>query len=478
MVFNSMQYVVFFVLIVFVYYSLPHKYRWILLLLGSYYFYMCWKAEYLILILISTTIDYVCGLKIYYTESRIRKRIFLLFSLFTNLGLLCAFKYFNFFNDSLRELFNSFNIAYHIPQLRVLLPVGISFYTFQTLSYTIDIYRDNLKPEKHFGIFALFVTFFPQLVAGPVERAVNLIPRLKRKNYINYERITDGLRLIMWGFFKKVVVADNIAFYVDQVYNNCYDYKGWALIFATIFFLFQIYCDFSAYSDIAIGSAKILGYDLMINFRFPLFARSIPDFWRRWHISMSTWFRDYLYIPLGGNRCKKSRLYLNIFIVFFLSGLWHGANWTFVMWGMIHGVYMICSIVTKPIRKKILDILKINPRFHHIIQIIITFNLASFSKVFFRGNSIRDSLYIFKHLFSNLGDFSGLTVSLGRYQIIIMLISIAILLLVEIIQINYSIKKLIMAMPISLRWLLYFLLIFIIIIFGVDANSQFIYFQF
>ena len=281
MLFNSMHFVVFFTIIVALYFSIPQRYRWILLLTGSYYFYMCWKLEYIILIFLSTVIDYICGLQIYHAKSKILKKNFLFLSLSFNLGLLFTFKYFNFFNDSLRAAFDVINVTVYLPHLNVLLPVGISFYTFQTLSYTIEIYRGNMKPERHFGIFALFVSFFPQLVAGPVERANHLIPQLKKQNSFDSERIKDGLRLMVWGFYKKIVVADSVGFYVNQVYNNCYDYEGWPLIIATILFAFQIYGDFSGYSDIAIGAARIMGYDLMTNFRFPLFATSVPDYWRR-----------------------------------------------------------------------------------------------------------------------------------------------------------------------------------------------------
>ena len=478
MLFNSMHFVVFFTIIVALYFSIPQRYRWILLLTGSYYFYMCWKLEYIILIFLSTVIDYICGLQIYHAKSKILKKNFLFLSLSFNLGLLFTFKYFNFFNDSLRAAFDVINVTVYLPHLNVLLPVGISFYTFQTLSYTIEIYRGNMKPERHFGIFALFVSFFPQLVAGPVERANHLIPQLKKQNSFDSERIKDGLRLMVWGFYKKIVVADSVGFYVNQVYNNCYDYEGWPLIIATILFAFQIYGDFSGYSDIAIGAARIMGYDLMTNFRFPLFATSVPDYWRRWHISMSKWFKDYIFIPLGGNRCNTWRWYFNIFIVFFLSGFWHGANWTFVIWGMIHGIYMISSIATKSMRKKVTDKMNLSPTMHRVVKIFIAFNLVAFSRIFFRGNSVQDAWYILTHLFSGLNNFSGLSVSLGKYTVAVGFVAALSLIIIELYQMNYSIRMTLNRLPTGFRWSLYFIMIYIIIIFGVDFNTQFIYFQF
>ncbi len=477
MLFNSMHYAIFFVLIVIIHFSISHRYRWILLLLGSYYFYMCWKVEYVLLISSSTLIHFICAIYIENSTSRRRKKFFLYLSLFASLVLLFSFKYFNFFNDSAKVIFQWMNISYSIPHLRILLPVGISFYTFQALSYTIDVYRGEMKAEKHLGLFALFVSFFPQLVAGPVERAKHLLPQFNKIHHVDYSRTVHGLRLILWGLYKKVVIADNIAPYVDQVYNHCQDYTGWPLILATILFSFQIYCDFSGYADIAVGSARVLGYDLMANFNFPLFARSIPDYWRRWHISMSTWFKDYIFIPLGGSRCVKSRWYLNIFIVFFLSGLWHGANWTFVIWGMLHGLCMILSITTYKIRNKIAERMRIPAGLHHVFQIFVAFTLLSLIRIFFRGNSIEDCCYIFSHLFTNLNSFAGITVSFGKFNLILIAGSTLILLIVESIQFNFPKKNILNQLPLFLRWVVYFALIFAIILFGVDS-VQFIYFQF
>ena len=312
MLFNSTQFIIFFPIVVSIYFLLPHRMRWFMLLTASYYFYMCWKAEYLLLILISTFIDYFAAIQMSKQSVQSKRKIYLILSLVVNLGLLFGFKYFNFFNDSLRTIFNQFNIFYDVPAFKVLLPVGISFYTFQTLSYTIDVYRGKRDPEKHLGIFALYVAFFPQLVAGPIERSTRLIPQLRKKYNFDYDRVTDGLKLMLWGFFKKVVIADRIAVIVNQVYNNPHDAAGFPFLIGTYLFAFQIYCDFSGYSDIAIGAAKIFGINLMENFRRPYFAKSIREFWQRWHISLSTWFRDYLYLSLGGSHITKWRWYYNI----------------------------------------------------------------------------------------------------------------------------------------------------------------------
>lgn len=312
---------------------MPHRFRWIFLLGASYYFYMAWKPEYILLIILTTCVDYtLCILMGREKEKRKRKK-YLYISLFVNLGLLFLFKYFNFFNGTLRDIFINFNIAYNVPDFSLLLPMGISFYTFQTMSYTIDVYKGRREPEKHLGIFALYISFFPQLVAGPIERSEKLLPQFREKHTFNYERVTDGLKRMLWGFFKKMVIADRLSILVKYVYgSNLYNLEGFPLLLGTLFFAFQIYCDFSGYSDIAIGAAKVMGFDLMENFNRPYFSKSISEFWKRWHISLSTWFKDYVYIPMGGNRVKVPRHYFNLFFTFLVSGLWHGTDWTFVAW--------------------------------------------------------------------------------------------------------------------------------------------------
>jgi len=398
MLFNSLEFLIFFPVVVAIYFALPHRYRQLMLLAASYYFYMCWKAEYAILIVSSTVVDYFAGRRMAALPDKKSRRPFLYLSLLANLGLLFAFKYFNFVNESLRALFNQFNIFYDVPAFDVLLPVGISFYTFQTLSYTIDIYRGKMQPEPKFLTFALYVSFFPQLVAGPIERAVRLLPQFHREVTFDYERLASGARLMVWGFFKKVVVADRLATYVDAVYNAPGDHAGLTVILATYFFAFQIYCDFSGYSDIAIGTARILGFDLMTNFRRPYLATNISDFWRRWHISLSTWFRDYVYIPLGGNRVSVSRRYGNLFVTFVVSGIWHGANWTFLVWGALHGFYLAFAVFTLGLRKRIVQNIGLGdrPRLMWVWEMFITFHLALIAWVFFRANSLSDVGLLFE----------------------------------------------------------------------------------
>jgi D-alanyl-lipoteichoic acid acyltransferase DltB (MBOAT superfamily) len=338
MLFTSLEFLIFFPIVVALYFGCPYRYRWLLLLAANYYFYAAWKLEYIFLLLASTLISYITAILMVKPENQAKRTGLLVIGLIANLGILFAFKYFNFVNDSLRIAFNQFNLIYNVPMFQALLPVGISFYTFQSLGYTIDVYRGKLEPERHLGRFALFVSFFPQLLAGPIERASNMLPQFYEKFDFDEARVSSGLRLILWGLFKKIVIADRLGLYVNAVYNSPSDWEGWPVFLATYFFAFQIYCDFSGYSDIAIGAARVMGFNLMENFRRPYFAQSPSEFWRRWHISLSSWFRDYLYIPLGGSRVSVPRWYLNLMIVFLVSGLWHGAAWTFVIWGGLHGL--------------------------------------------------------------------------------------------------------------------------------------------
>ena len=486
MLFNSIQFLIFFPIVVGLYFVIPHKYRWILLLAASYYFYMAWRAEYIFLIIISTLVDYYAGLMMEKQVEKSKRKKFLLLSLFSNLGLLFTFKYFNFFSNSLTEVFRYFNIFYDSPTFKLLLPVGISFYTFQTLSYSIDVYRGHKKAEKHLGYFALYVAFFPQLVAGPIERSQRLLPQFFDKHHFDYQRVTDGLKLMMWGFFKKVVIADRLAILVNQVYNNAQNYEGFPLVLATYFFAFQIYCDFSGYSDIAIGAAQVMGFNLMENFRRPYHAKSISEFWKRWHISLSTWFRDYLYIPLGGNRVKKGRWYLNLFLTFLISGLWHGANWTFIIWGAMHGFYLISAIWSKGIVNKAYNFigLRENSKGRKIIDVLWTFHLVLIGWVFFRANSLNDVIYIL----SNALDFSSMSINnvlfgainlgLKKYDIIIAISSILILELVHFKQRKTKMREFLSGKPIALRWSLYIAIFYSILLLGVFNLTEFIYFQF
>jgi len=479
MLFNSIQYLIFFPIVVALYFAIPHRYRWTLLLGASYYFYMAWKPEYVLLIIVSTLIDYFAGLQMGKTTDKSRRRKLLILSLISNLGLLFSFKYFNFFSDSLRAVLNQFNIFYEVPAFQVLLPVGISFYTFQTLSYSIDVYRGDKKPERHLGIFALYVAFFPQLVAGPIERSIRLLPQFYQPHQFNYQRVTNGLKLMLWGYFKKVVIADRLAIYVNQVYNHPADYQGWPLIIATCFFAFQIYCDFSGYSDIAIGSAQVMGFKLMDNFKQPYFSKSVAEFWRRWHISLSTWFRDYLYIPLGGNRVGKWHWYFNIFIVFLISGLWHGANWTFVVWGGLHGFYVLFALWTLNIRQHIGATLNLgkSPGVSKALQMLVTFNLVTFAWIFFRANSISDAFLIVQNLF-NFSTPTQIDLDLGREYLIVAVLSIMFLIFVDALQSRIRIRQFISIKPVWVRWAVYYLVIFAILALGQFEAQDFIYFQF
>lgn len=443
---------------------------------------MSWKAEYIILIIFSTLINYIAGILIYKSETKKKKAAILTINIILNLGLLFAFKYFNFFSDSVRETLNLFSINLNPITLKVLLPIGISFYTFQTLSYAIDIYRGEIKPEKHLGIFAVYVSFFPQLVAGPIERAKNLLPQFFVKQHFDYQRVTDGLKLMLWGFFKKLVIADRLSIVVNAVYNNVGDYTGISLILATFFFAFQIYCDFSGYSDIAIGASQIMGIKLMDNFKRPYFSKSISEFWRRWHVSLSTWFKDYLYIPLGGNRVSILRWYLNLLIVFLVSGLWHGAAWTFVIWGGLHGIYLVCGIISQNIRKTIINYTQLDkfPKIHQLVKIGITFILVNLAWIFFRANSLLDAVYVLTHLFSGISlNFSRINLGgIGWEGLIIAFASIAFMEFVHLLQRHNKMRRFLSDKPVWLRWTIYLIIIFAIILFGVFESKEFIYFQF
>lgn len=494
MLFNSLHFLVFFPIVVIVYFSLPHKWRWAMLLAASYYFYMCWKVQYVLLIVASTLVDYFAGIMMGRTAERARRRKFLILSLCSNLGLLFAFKYFNFFNGSLDLLFRKFNLFYGIPAFNVLLPVGISFYTFQTLSYTIDVYRGHTQPEKNLGIFALYVAFFPQLVAGPIERSTRLLPQFLEKHDFDPSLAASGLRQMMWGFFKKIVIADRLAMVVNHVYNNPTDSQGIHFIVATLFFAFQIYCDFSGYSDIAIGAARVMGFDLMKNFHRPYHAKSVSEFWKRWHISLSTWFRDYLYIPLGGNRVPVARWHLNIILVFLISGLWHGANWTFMAWGLLHGCYLICGTGTVRIRASLVRSVRLDrlPALHRFVQVVTTFTLVCFAWIFFRANSMSDAFYIVTHLFAGVGGFIQSIVSLDLSRLrmfnvelgipvvefVIAMASIAFMEAIHLFQRRASITESLSAMPVPVRWAAYYSVIFAILFFGKFDANEFIYFQF
>ncbi len=405
MVFNSFAFLVFFPIVLILYRVLPKRARWVMLLAASYFFYMSWQADLIYLILFTTLISYVCALGIEKSQKQGVKRLLAIVAAVASLGVLFFFKYFNFLAGNICSLINLFGADLKF-SLDLMLPVGISFYTFQTLSYVIDVYRGKMKAERHFGYYALYVSYFPQLVAGPIERPENLLPQLKADNPPSPYMTSMGLKMMAVGFFKKIAVADQISRVVDLVYSSVSDggselFNGFTVLVATALFSVQIYCDFSGYTDIAIGCAKIMGINLMQNFKDPYSAVNIRDFWRRWHISLTSWFTDYVYIPLGGSRCSKARHYANIFIVFLLSGIWHGAAWTYIIWGVMHGVYQIIGHITSGLRSKLWDKLKISQTSAPAILFkqIVTFMLVLIAWVAFRANSASDMIALYKELF-------------------------------------------------------------------------------
>lgn len=437
---------------------------------------MAFVPIYILILIFTIIIDYFAGIFIE-GASGAKRKFFLICSLVANIGVLSFFKYYNFLSQNLNFLFHSFGLTTSVPYLQILLPIGLSFHTFQAMSYTIEVYRGHEAAEKNFGIYSLYVMFYPQLVAGPIERPQNLLHQFRTKYPFDYDRIADGLKMILWGFFKKIVIADRLAIYVNATYNHPQEHTGLTLTLATFFFAFQIYCDFSGYSDIAIGSAKVMGFKLMTNFNRPYFAKNISEFWKRWHISLSTWFRDYLYISLGGNRVAVPRWYFNLFIVFLISGLWHGANWTYVLWGAINGFYLVFAIITQQLRSKLdkLTGLSKNPKLHKAFNIIITFLLSCFAWIFFRANNIDDAFLIIKKVFT----FKGPLFIQNPSMVIYSFTGIFILLFVDM-------KKEFYKGSFSffnhqnwwVRNLSYATLVIIILLMGVFDGGQFIYFQF
>ncbi len=448
-----------------------------MLLMASCYFYMSFIPIYILILLFTIIIDYYAGIYLEKFQGKKRKT-FLIISLAANVGILAIFKYYNFINDNISGLLGILEHKNPIPYLSIILPIGLSFHTFQAMSYTIEVYRGNQKAEKNFGIYALYVMFYPQLVAGPIERPQNLLHQFYEKHEFDYVRVVQGLKLMLWGLFKKIVIADRLSIYVNAVYNNPDQHFGFTLILATIFFAFQIYCDFSGYSEIAIGSAQVMGFKLMTNFKRPYFAKSVSEFWKRWHISLSTWFTDYLYISLGGNRIGIPRWYFNLFFVFLVSGLWHGANWTFIIWGALNGFYLIFALIKKrfikPSEKSSPEIIKSG---FNIINILITFALICLSWVFFRANSSHDAFVIIRNMFKiNMPFYSG-----GWIQIFYGFAGLIFLIYIEFkqefyFQIETSLP--LNSFSIARNYAFYSMLFLAILIVGVFDSGHFIYFQF
>lgn len=471
--FNSLQYLIFLPIVVILYFVLPRKVKNPMLLVASYFFYACWQPAYACLMLFSTAATYVCGLLI--SKKPAHKRTWLTLCLVINLAILFFFKYFNFVFGALGSI-----LSVDMPTLNVLLPVGISFYTFQALGYTIDVCRGTIEAEKNFIDYALFVSFFPQLVAGPIERTNNIIPQLKAPHKPTLKNFQGGLTLIIWGMMKKVLIADNMAVMVNTAYNNAPDHTGAQLIFATVCFAVQIYCDFSAYSDIARGSARILGIELMQNFDCPYGAQSIKDFWRRWHISLSTWFKDYLYFPLGGSRKGKARTLINLVIVFMVSGLWHGAAFTFVLWGLLHGVYQVLGILLMPLKKKIYSVIPEKNIALQLIRTAFTFVLVCIGWVFFRANTVGDAMLIFKKILTP-GVFDPFSLGLSTPMLNAVIVAAIVLFVVDLFNRKQQITRFVNSHT-AVRYAVYFVILLSIFVFGYYGSGfdpqDFVYFQF
>ena len=484
MLFNSLDFAIFLPIVFILYWFVAQKHLKLqnaLIVVASYVFYGWWDWRFLSLILFSTLVDYSIGKKLRTENQQSKRKILLWTSIIVNLGFLGFFKYYNFFLDNFVDAFSLFGMQINANSLNIILPVGISFYTFQTLSYTIDVYKRKLEPTKDFMAFSAFVCFFPQLVAGPIERATNLLPQFYKKRTFEYHKAVDGMRQILWGLFKKVVIADNCAEFANQIFNNSADMNGSTLVLGAIFFTFQIYGDFSGYSDIAIGTSRLFGFDLKQNFATPYFSRDIGEFWRRWHISLSTWFRDYLYIPLGGSRGGTWMKVRNTFAIFLVSGFWHGANWTFIIWGALNAIYFLPLLLTNSNRKNLGVVAegKIVPSLRELFSMLTTFTLTVFAWIFFRAENISHAFSYIKGIFSksiiNTPKFDNIEDANSTLFLIFTF------LLLEWMgrKDKFAIETTLANSRYIIRWLFYFLLILIIYIYGnYNSNLEFIYFQF
>ena len=478
MLFNSLNFAIFLPIVFFLYwFATKNKFKLqnILLLVSSYFFYACWDWRFLFLLIFSTLLDYFTGLKMSNAENHNLRRFWFWTSISINLGFLGVFKYYNFFVGSFASALENIGLNINPWTLKIILPVGISFYTFHGLSYVIDIYKNRIKAEKNFIDYSVFVSFFPLLVAGPIERATHLLPQIQKKRVFNYSKAVDGLKQILWGLFKKIVIADQCAEFANQIFNNSADYSGSTLVLGALFFTFQIYGDFSGYSDIALGTARLFGIELLRNFSFPYFSRDIAEFWRRWHISLSTWFRDYLYIPLGGSKGGTWMKVRNTFVIFILSGFWHGANWTFIIWGLLNAIYIMPSIILSTNRTN-LEIVakgKYLPSLTDLFSIGITFGLTVFAWIFFRAENLSHATQYISQIFSS----SLFTVPTVRPKILIILIIIFVI--VEWIgrESQHTLEKFGFKFPKTINWCIYYLIILTIFYFA-GSEQQFIYFQF
>lgn len=482
MSFSSLSFLFFFIVVAIAYFRLPYRFRPILLLGASLWFYLTFEAWYVLLLVPFTLLAYIAAIRMAATGDRGQRRTILSFTLAVLVGTLFAFKYYNLLGEALSGFLAGLGITVKTPRLSLILPVGLSFYSFKLMNYLIDVYRGRMGPERRLTIFALYASFFPQMVAGPIDRASAFLPQLHGRFDFDYRRVTSGMRLMLWGFFQKLVIADTLSAMADPVFNQPTAYQGPALFLASLCFTFQIYADFSGYSDIAIGAARIFGYTSMTNFERPYFASSIPEFWRRWHISLSTWFRDYLYIPLGGNRVAQARWYINLFLVFLLSGLWHGSNWTFAIWGSVHGLLYILSVLTEKMRGKMAGALGFHrvPRLHRFARILSTLVLVNFAWVFFRAGSVSDGFYIIAHSFTGWTKGLGTCLSFvpSEFELVVALGGIAVLLTANYLQEKGSVEERLLSRPAWLRWAVYYGGVLAILLFGNLGVKNFIYFQF
>ena len=482
MLFNSIDFAIFLPIIFILYWFVTNKnlkLQNLLIVVASYIFYGWWDWRFLSLIIFSTIVDYSIGLLLSKQENQTKRKILLWTSILVNLGFLGFFKYYDFFLDNFITAFSFFGTEINANSLNIILPVGISFYTFQTLSYTIDVYKRKLEPTKDFIAFSAFVSFFPQLVAGPIERATSLLPQFYTKRHFDYSKAVDGMRQILWGLFKKIVIADNCAQYANIIFNNSSEYSGSTLVLGAVFFTFQIYGDFSGYSDIAIGTSRLFGFNLKQNFAFPYFSRDIAEFWRRWHISLSTWFRDYLYIPLGGSRGGTWNKIRNIFIIFLVSGFWHGANWTFIIWGALNALYFLPIFITNNNRNNIDTVAKGKylPSVREFLLMSLTFGLTVFAWIFFRAENISHAFSYISEIFSNtLFTYPTYDKDDSKKTIFILLF---IFIIIEWIgrEKQFAIQQLGLKWVWPLRLTMYFIILIIIFWFG-GSEQQFIYFQF
>jgi D-alanyl-lipoteichoic acid acyltransferase DltB (MBOAT superfamily) len=481
----SIGFALFVILTAVLYFLVPYRFRWLVLLVASYVFYLFAEPAFLPVLMGITAVSYVCGLLMGKREDRGVRGKYLIAGIVLQVSCLLFFKYQGFFVSSLSSLLQDLNVTESLPELRLLVPLGISFYTLQSLSYLVDVYRGDMKPEKHPGYLALYVAFFPTILAGPIERGTHLLPQLHGRYDFEYDRVTDSMRLIARGLIKKLVIADRLAIFVNQVFGNVRAYRGLPLLVAAFLYAFQLYCDFSGYTDIVRGVAGIFGYDLLINFNLPYLARNVREFWQRWHISMTSWFRDYLYIPLGGNKVSIARTYLNIMIVFLVSGFWHGANWTFIAWGGLHGVYQVVGRATTKIRERTRSRLGIDSDgwFARSYQIILTFCLVDFAWIFFRAESLGDARYIVRNMFSPSNALSGMRAMLavaegGRLEFLLSVGLILGLVLLEIIQSHRALDEDLKRQPVYVRWTVYTAAMTAILIFGIAGSPQFVYIRF